>query len=355
MVGSLHIKSFREFRKVLVVRLSSLGDIIHTLPAVHQLRRALPKAQIHWVVKKKHHDLLQGNPLLDEVIPVDTDGWKGDPVSKETFSQVKGLAGRLQWEKYDLVVDFQGSIKSGLISYLTHSPFRLGFSPSCCREPLSALFTNEWVTLRRGKYHKVEMYGDLLKGIGIEFPGLPAVCVRPPSDGGGIDNFLEREVGNHKPRVAINPGARWETKRWPLEYWSRLADFLQAQGAKVIIVWGPGEREMASEVGALMSFFPIIAPLTNLKQLLFLLSRVDLVIAGDTGPLHLAAAMGTPVIGLYGPTDPLLNGPYGQMERVIETDLSCRGCWKRVCTEGTCMRSISPEKVYRLAIRFLNS
>ncbi len=342
-------------KKILVVRLSSLGDIVHTIPAVSLLKERFPRASIHWVVKRQYKDLLEDIPFLDMVIPVDTDSWKGSPFSRDTLSQVKALARDLQGEGYHLAVDFQGSTKSGFITLLSRAPLRLGFSPTHCREPLNALFTNRWVFPGRGRYHKVEMYGDLLRALGIERNGLPRVCIPPPLDGRGVEDFLKKEVGIRGPRVVINPGARWETKRWPVEYWARLADLLQARGAKVIIVWGPGEQELASQVADSMAFFPIMAPLTDLKQLLYLLSRVDLVIAGDTGPLHLAAALGTPVIGLFGPTDPILNGPYGQLDRVMETLLSCKGCWKRVCPDGSCMSSISPEKVYKLACLILGS
>ncbi len=355
MVGSLPTNRSGGLRKTLIVRLSSLGDIVHTLPAVLLLRESVRDICLHWVVKERYKELLLHHPAVDRVIPVDTDRWKAHPFSKETITQVTELARTLQGEGYDLAIDFQGSIKSGFITCLTRAPRRLGFSPPYCREPLSAIFTNRWVVPTRRRCHKVELYAELLRGIGIEVGKIPDKCIPVPVEEKRLEGFVARELGGHRPRVALNPGARWETKRWPMEYWAALGDALILQGIKVIVVWGPGEKALALELAERMRCFPVLSPFTDIMGLIYMVSRMDLLIASDTGPLHLAAAIGVPVVGIYGPTDPVLNGPYGQVGRVIQANLSCSGCWKRSCSDLECMRGVTPEKVLKLALRVIHS
>lgn len=332
--------------KIAIVKLSSLGDVIHALPVARALRRARPGVHLTWIVEAREYALLKDHPDLDVVMPVDTRRWRrlirrpsGIP---EVIGKVSRLRGRIRSARFDVALDLQGLIKSGLLTAYTGARVRIGFTADHCREALNCLFTNRRVRPPVTAVHVVEQYLSLLEPLGVpagpvEFHvPVPALAARR------MDDFLgEQGIKSHDRLVAVNPGAGRDNKRWPVEHFRRLTDRLaQEPGVRVLLLWGPDEVHMARQIRDGSSARAILAPPTDLHELAGLLRRAALMVAGDTGPLHLAAALGTPSLGLFGPTRAERNGPYGP---------HCRGLQS---PDGT-MAGLAPEAVAEAALALL--
>lgn len=304
--------------RIAIVKLSSLGDVIHALPVARALRRALPAAHLTWVVEAREYAILRDHPDLDAVVPVDTRLWRRLIWRPAGVPAVLGKIGRLRTRirraAFDVAIDLQGLIKSGLLTAYTGAPIRIGFSAGRCRERLNALFTNRRVLPPDSARHVVEQYLALLAPLGIK-PGIPEFIVPVPAAAERrMDDLLLKEGVKPGDRlVAINPGAGRLEKRWSVESFHHLADRLATEaGARLLVLWGPDESHMAREIAlGLPGAGAVLAPPTDLGELTALLRRCRLMIANDTGPLHLAAALGTPCLGLFGPTSAERNGPYG--------------------------------------------
>lgn len=311
--------------KIAIVKLSSLGDVVHALPVARALRRARPEARITWIVEAREHAILRDHPDLDEVIPVDTRRWRRlirrPTGARQVWDKVGRLRERVGRAGFDVAIDLQGLIKSGVLTAYTGAPLRIGFSRAYCREGLNALFTNRRVTPPSTAAHVVEQNLALLGPLDI--PSAPPEFHLParPEAERRMDEALA-EIGL-KPRdrlVALNPGAGRAEKQWPVERFRALAERLGAEaGARVLLLWGPDEIHMARQIRAGLSARVVLAPPTDLDELTAVLRRVSLMVAGDTGPLHLAAALGTPALGLYGPTRAARNGPYGSHCRGLQS------------------------------------
>ncbi len=312
--------------RIAIIKLSSLGDVVHALPVAHALRRALPSARLTWVVEAREYAILRDHPDLDEVMPVDTRLWRRliwRPTGvREVLGKVGRLRQRIRHAAFDVAIDLQGLLKSGLLTAYTGAPLRIGFSAGRCRERWNALFTNRRVTPPDSARHVVEQYLSLLAPLGIE-PG-PAEFHVPvlPTAERRIEEFLVREGVKPGDRlVAINPGAGRPQKRGSATRFGALAERLATEaGARLLLLWGPDEVHMAREISlALPGHSALLAPPTDLGELAALLKRCRLMIANDTGPLHLGAALGTPSLGLYGPTRATRNGPYGARCRGLQS------------------------------------
>lgn len=308
---------------VLIVKLSSLGDVVHALPVAATLRGRLSGLRLSWIVEQREAALLAGHPALDEVIAIDTRRWRhvrnrADVV--QTLHAMQAVRRRLRMKRFDVALDLQGLLKSGALTALTRAPLRIGFAAPRCRERLSAWFTTRHVTPGPRARHVVEQYLALLEPLGVTSPVLD---FRLPSDSAAEARLDElfAAVGL-KPRnrvVVLNPGAGRSDKRWPVESFQVLAGrLIRETAAHVLVVWGPGEGEAAAAIAATGSERPVLAPPTDLLELIAVLRRASVVVAADTGPLHLAAALGTPCVGLYGPTQAERNGPYGAGHRALQ-------------------------------------
>jgi heptosyltransferase-1 len=302
--------------RIAIIKLSALGDVIHALPVARALRRHFPDATLTWIVERRATPVVSDHPDLDEVIAIDTRRWRQHIWRPGRTGPVLGdlsrLRARLRRGRFDVALDLQGLAKSAILTRLTRAPVRIGFARSHSRE-LSWLAVNRRVVPPPSAVHVVEQYLSLLAPLGIgpvtpEFrlPGRPAAEQR-------MGDFLGEHGLEAAPRlVALNPGAGRADKRWPLAHFRALAERLGGDAdARVLLLWGPGEVGLAREIADGLSPRPILAPPTEVDELAALLRRAALVIAGDTGPLHLAAAVGTPALGLYGPTRAERNGPYG--------------------------------------------
>jgi lipopolysaccharide heptosyltransferase I len=311
--------------KLAIVKLSSLGDVIHALPVARALRRARPDAHPTWIVEAREYALLKDHPDLDVVVPVDTRLWRRliwrPAGARQVVGKVARLTSRIRSARFDVAIDLQGLMKSGLLMAYTGAPLRIGFSADHCRERLNCLFTNRRVRPPARAVHVVDQYLSLLVPLGVE-PGpvefhvpIPALAERR------MDEFLgEQGVKRHDLLVAINPGAGRDNKRWPVAHFRRLADRLaQEPDVRVLLLWGPDEIHMARQIRDGLHPRAILAPPTDLHELAALLRRSALMVANDTGPLHLAAALGTATVGLFGPTRAERNGPYGPRGRGLQS------------------------------------
>ncbi len=267
--------------KLLVIRLSSLGDVIHTIPAVVALRT---RWEIDWAVDAPYRELVEIVAGV-RAIPLSLKKW-----SLKNVGAVRG---------HDVAVDFQGLIKSAILARWSGAKTRYGFAAGLVRERPAAWFVNHRVAVDPTR-HVVEWNLQLARSVEPEAK-MPHVDFSP---------FAAEGSGGFEGKVVLLPAAGRPEKEWPAERFRQLA---QRIGRDAVAVWGPGERDLAEATGAAM------APSTSLRELARLLREARVVVGGDTGPLHLAAALGTPVVGLYGPTSPARNGPYGQIEGCVET------------------------------------
>jgi lipopolysaccharide heptosyltransferase I len=311
--------------RVAIIKLSSLGDVIHALPVARALRRTYPEAHLTWIVEAREYAVLRDHPDLDAVVPVDTRLWRRlvwrPAGARQVWEKLGRLETRIRATRFDAALDLQGLIKSGVLTAYTGAPLRIGFSASRAREWPNALFTNRHVTPPATAIHVVEQYLSLLAPLGVtatqpEFH-IPA---RPDAER-RMEEFLgEQGVKRQDLLVAINPGAGRENKRWPVRHFRALAERLASEpDVRLLLLWGPDEIHMARQIGDGLPTRAILAPPTDLDELTALLRRCALMVANDTGPLHLAAALGTPALGLFGPTRAERNGPYGSRCRSLQS------------------------------------
>jgi heptosyltransferase-1 len=312
--------------RIAIIKLSALGDVIHALPVARALRRALPGAHLTWVVEAREYAILRDHPDLDAVVPVDTRRWRRliwrPSGALEVLGKVGRLRERIRRASFDVALDLQGLLKSGLLTAYTGAPVRIGFSSGRCRERSNALFTNRHVTPPDSARHVVEQYLSLLAPLGIEPRPAEFRVPVPETAERRIEELLLKEGVKRGDRlVAINPGAGRANKRWAVARWSVLSERLASEaGARLLLLWGPDEAFMAREIAlAVPGHGAVLAPPTDLGELAALLKRCRLMIASDTGPLHLAAALGTSSLGLFGPTSALRNGPYGAACRGLQS------------------------------------
>ena len=328
-----------DFKRILIVKLSSIGDVVHALPALSALRKKFPESYIAWVVKKQIADLITNHPYLDEVI---------------IYEGLRKTAKKLRSLKFDLAIDLQGLFRSGFLTFSSGAKVRLGFSRANSRE-LSYLFLNQRVTPGEEDRHVIDKNLSLLRPLGIEVEEKEFIISVSNENKEYIVNFLKKEgVTSGDILIALNSRASWPSKLWPEERWAELADrLIEELKAKVVLLWGSGEKAVVNRIVRITKNKPIISCRTNLKELAALISKCKLFIGGETGPLHIACALNVPTVALIGPTNSTRNGPYGEGHIVIEKDLPCRGCWKYKCKRLDCMRLITVDEVFSAVERQL--
>jgi len=319
-------------RRILIVKPSSLGDIIHSLPVLWSLRKTYPDAFIGWVVKEVWQDVLSENPLIDRLIILG----KGAGGIFSAIREVRRM-------RFDTVIDLQGLFRSGIITYFSGATERSGFSNA--RE-LAPIFYNNKVIVPQGHMHAVDRYMMTVSNPPLlNFPLYIAI-----EDAEWAKEFLmENNLYNKRPLIAINPSARWVKKRWPAASFSALINqLINELKAGIIIVGSKEDIPIAEEINSHVNERIAIATgKTSLKRLPALLANVNLLVTNDSGPMHIAAAIGTPVVALFGPTDHRLTGPYGSGHVVISKDMDCKPCLRRPCKHGKplCMEMIAVEDV----------
>jgi lipopolysaccharide heptosyltransferase I len=336
--------------RILIVKLGAIGDVVHTLPALAALRRAMPAAHIAWAVERGGAaKLLQGNPCLDELIELDLRGWRQSLTNTETQTEIRQAMWRLRKNPFDLSLDFQGLMKSATVARLARVPRRIGFARTALREPASALLLTERVEADdRG--HIIEKNLQLVRHLGCEVSGAYEF---PLALSEAEEAFADAQAARHDGRFAIlNPGGGWPTKLWEPAGFGAIADRLyEIEGIRSVVTYGPGEEALAAEVAA-NAKTGAASPLdTTLKQFFALARRARLFLGGDTGPMHLAAAARAPVVAIFGPTAARRNGPFDPNDRIVERDdLDCRtDCYRRSCSHTSCMKL--PEEMVWQSVR----
>ncbi len=321
-----------DFKRILIVKLSSIGDVVHTLPVLSALRKKFPKSYIAWVVKKQIANIIINHPHLDEVI---------------SYEGPRKTAKKLRSLNFDLAIDLQGLFRSGFLTFVSGAEVRLGFSRANSRE-LSRLFLNQRVTPGEEDRHVIDKNLSLLRPLGIEVKKKEFIIPVSHENREYITNFLrEKGITSSDLLIALHPGASWPSKLWPEERWAELVDrLIEELKVKAILLWGAGDKNSIDRIAKITENRPIISCKTNLKELACLISKCRLFIGGETGPLHIACALNIPTVALIGPTDSVRNGPYGEGHTVIEKDLPCRGCWRHKCKRLDCMKLITVDEVF---------
>jgi lipopolysaccharide heptosyltransferase I len=312
------LPSDRPPRSLLVVRLGAIGDIVRTLPAVRLLRRTWPGTRIVWAVEEGGRPLLEPHPDVDRVVvfPRRSIARGLRPPAAAGLALAWRFAAALRAERPELGLDFQGSLKSGLILRLSGAPLRVGFEPGLVRER-SHLFTNVRVPLEPARIHRVERAAALARAVGAEDRPLEIELGLADSELEAGRRRREQLAGTEPPAfVAPFSSRRQSWKRYPLERWRRIVEGLRGEGLGVVVVHGPGDEQTEAERLAAESGAVPCGP-ASLRELAALLAAGRVMVAGDTGPMHLAWAVGLPVVALYGPTDPVLNAPFGTGHAVV--------------------------------------
>lgn len=329
------------FQNILIVKLSAIGDVIHALPVAHALKNCFPQAKVTWVVEKPALELVSSHPYIDEVIIFEKARCRS---LSDLRAYLPGFVRQLKERKFDLTLDLQGLFKSGLIASLSGAPKRFVYNNT--RE-----FSN-WMSKRvsgPNQYgHIVEQYLDVVRALGCS----------PEIVDFGIQ-FNEQEINSAKEilktagwqgesYVVLAPGANWPNKRWPTAHFAALIERLNEQDIHVVITGGPGDLLLAAEICSTTNS-PVInvTGKTGLKQLAWIIKNAQVTVGGDTGPMHLSAAVKTPTVALMGPTDTKRNGPYGEGHTALVTPRECAGCWKRKCKKQLdCLEAITVEGVF---------
>lgn len=347
--------------RVLIVRIGAMGDIIHALPAITALREAHPGWYLGWVVEPRWRALLCAEskpddfgrnnlrmPLVDQIHRANTRRWSHEPLSGSTVDDIFRIRRELKKFRYDVCIDLQGSIRSAVVGRWSRSGRLIG--PKAPRESIARRFYKECVATQ--SEHVIEQALELVGSIAQEkLEYTRASLPRDEYAESWCEQFLASETSG--PIVLMNPGAGWGAKQWPAARYGEVAKALAAMGYCVIVNTGPSEESLAREVVRASGRTALIAE-CNVSQLISLTRRVTLTIAGDTGPLHLACALGKPVVGIFGPTDPARNGPYGSESRVLRSPLSKRDHSHKAAPEAGLL-TITPEAVLGAAVELLQN
>ena len=302
--------------RILIVRLGSLGDLVHTLPAVAALRRTFPQAEIDWLVDQPHREFLELVPVITSLVVLETRGASG-------WIQARS---RMRARRYDLALDFQGLLKSAALARLSGATRVIGFERAALREAQAAWFYRERVVVGEAG-HVIDKNLRLSEAAGaapgpLEFPIQP---VRSPK----VDAFA---AGLPTRYALVNPGAAWPNKRWPPARLAAIARHLRDHhGLASVVLWGPGEVDAAKEVVAGSAGAAHLAPPTGLRDLIALAQDARLMVSGDTGPLHITSALGVPAVALFGPTSPQRNGPWDSEDISLSEFSRCDCHYERRC------------------------
>jgi heptosyltransferase I len=343
-----HPSLMTAFMRLLIVKLGSIGDIVHTLPSLAAIRRAWPRAEISWVVERRAAEILRDNPILDRLIEVDTKALRRWPVSGETLLAPRQQLRRLRASAFDSALDFQGLLKSASIARLSGAKRIYGFAREALREPPSRFLLTKTVRVPLRSHVIVKNLALVEGALGIPVPVDPSAFEFPIATTQAHETEAgEATAGVDEGFAILNPGGGWPTKLWSAERFGALADELWTHhGLSSLITYGPGERELAETVLGASHSGKALAVNASLKGFYALAKRASLYVGGDTGPTHLAVAAGTPVAGLFGPTEWWRNGSPRPEDICIErNDISCRtDCHRRACSQWICM-DISVEQV----------
>lgn len=336
-----------NIQNILVIRLSSIGDVLKCTVVIDKLHRHFPHARISWLVETKSKDVLLGNPNIDEVIVWQRKEWsKQAQISRnypKFFNRLLQFAQEIRRRNFDLVIDLYGAPRSGIISYLSKAPFRLCYSGT-------RRCSNLWANIHAVPDYSndttfMQYYAGILRPLGIDTNNLQMQMPVLPEDQRFAQSFLQQAGIDPGQFIAINPSTSWSSKCWPTEYYARLADMIWTKHRIPLVMLGaPGDVPLVEDIIGRMDYQPVnAAGKTTLRQLAALAEQALVFISGDTGPLFIAEAVGTATLSIFGPTDPAWHGPQGE-RHITLTANSCH-CSKSFCADKKCLTAISPEQV----------
>jgi ADP-heptose:LPS heptosyltransferase len=322
--------------RILIIKLRGIGDVLLSTAVTANLRRAFPDSRIDFLTEPPSVEVLNGNAFLDEIVVFDRRRMSGP-----------GLIRMVRSRRYSMVIDLFGNPRTALVTRCSGARYRVGY-----RFRFRSYAYNILVTPRGAEVHNVQFNLDALDSIGVAIQNRNLYFPVASADEQFADRFF-REAGlEGKTVAAMNASGGWYTKRWSIDRFSALADRLfERHGVSVVVIWGPGEEEQARKILEEMKHPGFLIPPTTLKQLGAVLNRCAIMVSNDSGPLHIAAAVGTPVLGIYGPTNPALQGPYGAGHMVVSNEkVPCLGCNLTECPIGhPCMVDLSVETVLEKA------
>ncbi|WP_028319157.1 glycosyltransferase family 9 protein [Desulfobulbus elongatus] len=341
-------------KRILLIKQSSLGDVIHALPVAHALKRCAPSCRIGWVVEAAFASLVARDPAVDEVYPIhvpstsDPDATRGAyfRACTATIGVLARLRAAFRQAPYDWVLDLHASFRSGLFALMNPGGVRVGFGDA--RE-LNTLFQHRLLTVASGPMHAVDKNLLFCSFFGCSAREEDLYLVTDRNDEDQAEAFLRASgIGPEQRFVYVNPAARWQSKFWIASRWSALCDLLESAGVRTVFGGSPGDRAHIETIVTDMRHEPAVAAgRLSLMASAALMKKAAAYVGVDTGPMHMAAMAGTPVVALFGPTHPERVGPYGMHNAVIQAEgLDCLCCRKRVCAQQRCMEGITVERVY---------
>ncbi|MBO5993403.1 MAG: lipopolysaccharide heptosyltransferase I [Acidaminococcaceae bacterium] len=328
-----------EYNNILIIKMSSLGDVLHTLPFIAELRERFPRARLTWLVHPQFSGFVPDPPVVDEVIYFDKVKFNKMGLGEKwtCFREMRSL---LHSRKFDLVIDMQGLFKSAVLAAISGCENRIGY----CEMREGSGLVSKAITGVHAKDHVIERYLDVARYLGCTVNEIRFPMPNLQKEWHAVQEMTEAVK---VPYVVLVPGARWETKKWPAEHFAKLAEMILRDGKQVILAGGPEDVPLGKQIAELMPGVTDVTGKTGLRELGALIQHCTAYISGDTGPLFIAAAMKRPLIALYGPTRPDRTGPYGSGEAaIIKAPVSCAGCLKKHCDNWICMKEITPEMVF---------
>ncbi len=338
--------------RVLIVKMSALGDIIHALPVLDYLHQVSSGIEVDWVVEEPFREILEGNPLISRLHCVRTKVWRKRPFSAATRGEINTVRAALREREYDLVFDIQGNLKSGLVTWLTGADNRIGFEREALQEAANLLFTTRQVPLRRQDYHITDQYLRIVSvsfGRDFNLLQLSSDIYTSPEDDEAARTLLATMSDGLV--FLFHYGTTWQTKYWFEEAWVDLGKRLLESHpeSSILMSWGnDDERAAATRLAAAIGPGVRILDRYSLKAFAALLKKVDLVIGGDTGPIHIAAAAGTPTVSLFRASDGKRSGPRGPGHVIVQTNIHCSPCFRTECDKNDkCMRTIHVDDVMK--------
>ncbi len=336
--------------KVLVVKVSALGDVIHALPVLDYLHQAAPGIEIGWVVEEGNREILEGHPLLSRLHIIRTKAWRRDPLSDTTRREIAAVRRDLREAGYDIAFDLQGNIKSGIITWLSGARRRYGFDRDGVRETPNLFFTTNQVPLRRQDHHISHRSLRVVSvPFGRDYTGMTigSDIFTSPDDDAAAEAFLA--TLDDGLAFLFHNGTTWTTKLWHEGGWIDLGRRVLERfpDSSILLSWGnEQEKEVAENIAAAIGNGVRVLPRLTLKGFCALLKKVDLVVGGDTGPIHMAAAVGTPTVSFYRATDGMRNGPRGNHHVVLQSPLDCTACLRKTCDkDASCRASITADRL----------
>ena len=329
-------------QRILIIKPSAIGDVVHALPVLNLLRRKWPHAHVSWVVTPACQGLVENHPQIDEVIRFERAMWSKSWRSPIALANLLRFARRVHSRQFDLVIDLQGLLRSGWIVAESKAPVRVGFSNA--RE-MGWLFYTHRVPMR-WEDHAVDRNLCIAEALGLGRDPVEFVLAVDDRDRQAVEMLVDQ--GSRY--AVLVPGTNWETKKWPVEKFAALVGPLKELfGLSTVVAGSAPESELAEQIPGATN----LCGKTTLRQLVALLEGADLVIANDSGPMHIASALGRPLVVMHGPTSAIRTGPYGRLDSVVRLDLPCSPCFSRTCSHQSCLQWLGIEPVLEVARRQL--